>query len=310
MKKLYYFSKPKLQFVEIKNYKSKLVIYFAASVLVISSVIFGSFFVINSIVNSSRSYNKLKAENKELRSSLDKMISQYKGLNEELNNLAKSNNVLRLAVNLQPVSGDVSQLGIGGGSFNNSIDFLTTPDEEKLKSALNYVDEISRKVGFEKNQYIEISKKFKENKKLYEDIPAIEPCSGTIGDGFGMRMHPILHIMRMHEGIDFVTDSGTPVYVTGDGVVDFVGVKEGFGETVEVNHGFGYTSIYAHLSKTLVREGQKVNRGQEIALSGDTGLSTGPHLHYEVHHDGVALDPQGFFFGNLGFFELTNRTNK
>ncbi len=309
MKKLYYFSKPKLQFVEITNYKSKLVIYFAASVLVISSIIFGSFYVINSVVNSSQSYTALKAENKELKSNLDKMIGQYKKLNIELNKLAKSNNVLRLAANLDPVSGDVSQVGIGGGSFDNSMDFLTNPDEEKLKSAISFVDEISRKIDFEKNQFIEISNKLKENKKLYEDIPAIEPCNGTIGDGFGMRMHPILHIERMHDGIDFVTNEGTPVYVTGDGTVDFTGVKEGFGIVVEVNHGFGYTTVYAHLSKILVKDGQKVKRGQEIALTGDTGLSTGPHLHYEVHHDGVALDPQEFFFGNLGFFELTKRTN-
>ena len=309
MKKLYFFSKPKLQFVEIKNYKSKLVIFFAASVLVISSLFFGTFFVINSMTNSSQSYSELKAENEELKSNLDKMITQYKNLNGELNSLTKSNNILRLAANLDPVSGDVTQLGIGGGSFDNSIDFLTNPDEGKLKSAISFVDEISRKIDFEKNQYLEISQKIKENKKLYEDIPAIEPCSGTIGDGFGMRIHPILHIKRMHEGIDFVTDDGTPVYVTGNGIVDFTGVKEGFGNVVEVNHGFGYTTIYAHLSKILVRDGQKVKRGQEIALTGDTGLSTGPHLHYEVHHDGVALDPQEFFFGNLGFFELTNRTN-
>ena len=309
MKKLYYFSKPKLQFVEIANYKSKLVIYFTASVLIVSSIIIGTFFAINTLTNSSQSYSSLKTENAELKLNLDKMITQYKDLNNELNKLAKSNNVLRLAANLNPVPGDVSQVGIGGGSFDNSMDFLTNPDEEKLKSAISFVDEISRKIDFEKNQYVEISNKFKENKQLYKDIPAIEPCNGPIGDGFGMRMHPILHIERMHEGVDFVVDQGTPVFVTGDGVVEFAGTKEGFGNVVEVNHGFGYTTVYAHLSKILVREGQKVKRGQQIALSGDTGLSTGPHLHYEVHHDGVALNPKGFFFGNLGFFELTNRTN-
>jgi murein DD-endopeptidase MepM/ murein hydrolase activator NlpD len=111
----------------------------------------------------------------------------------------------------------------------------------------------------------------------------------------------------MHEGIDFSTDIGTPVYATGDGVVDFSGFKEGFGLMVEIDHGFGYITIYGHLSSSLVNVGQKVTRGKEIALSGNSGLSTGPHLHYEIHHDGEALNPDGFFFGNLGFLELTSK---
>jgi len=272
-------------------------------------MLFGTFYVVNLVANSSKSYGALKAENEELRSKLDNMIADYKNINEQLDNLTKSSNSLRLAVNLKPISVDETEVGIGGGSFNNAMDFFTNPDEEKLKSALSFVDEISRKIDYEKNQYLEISNKFKDNQKLYADIPAIMPCNGAIGDGFGMRMHPILHIERMHDGLDFIVNEGSPVFVTGDGVVDFTGVKEGFGNVVEVNHGFGYTTVYAHLSRIIVKEGQKVKRGQEIALSGNTGLSTGPHLHYEVHHDGVALDPQQFFFGNLGFIELTKRNN-
>ena len=221
--------------------------------------------------------------------------------------MAKANNELRIAANMQPVSSEENMVGIGGGSFDNNLDFVTNPSEEKLVKVLSYVDEVSRKINFEKSQYIDISNKLKENQKLYSAIPAIKPCSGTISDGFGMRMHPILHIKQMHEGIDFTTDIGTPVYATGDGVIDFVGNKEGFGLVVEIDHGFGYETVYGHLSRTLVKEGQKVTRGKEIALSGNSGLSTGPHLHYEVHHDGVALNPDGFFFGNLGFLELTSK---
>ena len=120
-------------------------------------------------------------------------------------------------------------------------------------------------------------------------------------------MHPILHILRMHEGIDFEAEVGTPVYATGNGVISFVGHRGGYGLAVEINHGFGYVTVYAHLSKTEVKEGQRVKRGQEIAKTGDTGLSTGPHLHYEVRHNGIALNPNQFFFGDLGFFELTSK---
>ena len=111
----------------------------------------------------------------------------------------------------------------------------------------------------------------------------------------------------MHDGIDIVADYGSPVYAPGNGVVDFVGHKEGYGLTIEIDHGFGYRTIYAHLSKSLVREGEHIDRGDQIAKTGDSGLSTGPHLHYEVHHNGVKLNPENFFFGDLGFFELTSK---
>jgi murein DD-endopeptidase MepM/ murein hydrolase activator NlpD len=102
-----------------------------------------------------------------------------------------------------------------------------------------------------------------------------------------MRRHPILKIVRMHEGVDIITDTGTSVFASGRGKVDFVGRRGGYGLTVEINHGFGYRTVYAHLSKTLVKSGQTIDRGHLIALSGNSGLSTGPHLHYEVHHNGI-----------------------
>lgn len=307
MKKLYYFSKPKLQFVEIRNYKSKLIIYFLLSLVVFSSIITGAYYFISTIANSSKSLISLRAENRELKENLDRMLTLYKNLNIQVDSLAKTDNNLRNAVNLQPISNDEKMIGIGGGSFDNSLDFLTSVSEEKLKQVLSYVDDVSRKINFEKTQYIEISNKIKENKQLYRAIPAIKPCNGVITDGFGMRIHPILHIKRMHEGIDFNVESGSPVFATGDGTIDFVGNKEGFGLVVEIDHNFGYQTIYAHLSQAIVHEGQKVKRGEEIALSGNSGLSTGPHLHYEVHQNGVALNPDEFFFGDLGFFELTSK---
>jgi len=119
-----------------------------------------------------------------------------------------------------------------------------------------------------------------------------------------MRMHPILKIRRMHEGLDIVTNLGTPVHSTGDGRVEFVGRKGGYGLCVEINHGFGYRTIYGHLSKAEVKKGQKVKRGTEIAKSGTSGLSTGPHLHYEVEHNGVKQNPEGFFFDDLNYFAV------
>ena len=304
MKNFYYFSKSKLQFIEIKNYKAKLAVYFTLSVVVFSAIIFGGYFIVTSIANSQKTFRTMRNENKILKDNLDKMASRYERLNNELDSLDKANSSLRTVANLQPLSNDELNLGIGGGSFNNVLDFFKSPSEEKLNSLSNYVDLVSRKVAFEKAQYVEISNQLKTNQALYACIPAIKPCEGDISDGFGMRFHPILHIEAMHEGIDFVTNIGSSVHATGNGTVEFVGERGGFGLAVMIDHGFGYETVYAHLSQAEVHEGQKVFRGQEIAKSGNSGLSTGPHLHYEVHHNGVILNPADFFFGNLGFFEL------
>ncbi|MBN1300266.1 MAG: M23 family metallopeptidase [Melioribacteraceae bacterium] len=120
-----------------------------------------------------------------------------------------------------------------------------------------------------------------------------------------MRYHPILKIRRMHYGIDILANRGTEVYAPGAGVVEFVGRKGGHGNTVIINHGFGYKTLYAHLSKFKVKKGQSVKRGDLIALSGSSGsLATGPHLHYEVTHNGIALDPRNFIFDDVKIFEF------
>ena len=307
MKKLYYFSKSKLQFIEVRHYKVKFIAYFTLAVVMLSSMIFGGYYFLSPIIDPGHNFVSLKEENSFLKNKLNNISTKYEVLNKELDSLASVNNNLRLAVNLKPISKDERKVGVGGGYFDNSLDFLSDNSELKLKNVLSYVDEVSRKVAFEKSEYVEISKKLKENKKLFAAIPAIRPCLGPISDGFGMRMHPILHIRRMHDGIDIVTNIGTPIHATGNGVIEFAGHDGGYGLAVKIKHGFGYETVYAHLSKILVREGEKVKRGEVIAKSGTSGLSTGPHLHYEVHHNGIKVNPAGFFFGDLGFFELTKK---
>jgi murein DD-endopeptidase MepM/ murein hydrolase activator NlpD len=161
------------------------------------------------------------------------------------------------------------------------------------------------KVKFEKNQANEIANQLNLNQKLYESIPAIKPTVGNYSiNGFGMRRHPILGIRKFHSGLDINCNWGTPVRASGNGKVISVERQSGFGLVVEIDHGFGYLTIYAHLSKALVKRGDRVTRGQLIAKSGNSGLSSGPHLHYEVHHNGKALDPIDFFFDEYTFFDL------
>ncbi len=286
-----------------KNFASKRILI----VLTIFSVIFGSYSIFSILGSPDFNIQSLRSENKSLKKELKAMMSNYKELSVKIDSLAKTNNDLRLAVNLHPISDDELKVGVGGGYFDNSIDFLSNDAEDELRKASSFVDEISRKIDFEKQQFSEISNQLKENRKLSLCIPAIQPCEGVISDGFGLRMHPILHIRRMHEGLDFIADIGTSVYATGNGRVSFVGRKGGYGLAVELDHGFGYHTIYAHLSKVLVKEGQKITRGSIIAKTGDSGLSTGPHLHYEVEHNGVKENPAGFFFDNTDLFALTTK---
>jgi murein DD-endopeptidase MepM/ murein hydrolase activator NlpD len=308
MKKLYYFSKSKLQFVEIKHYKIKLSAYLGIGMLTAVALIFTIYSFALSWFGID-TYSSLDKENKLLRQKLNNVLVQYKSLNGELDSLLQINNDLRIAANLEPISSDEQKVGVGGGYFDNTLDFLSDDTRLKLQQANAYMDEVSRKIDFEKNQYFDISEKLKTNKKLFAAMPAIKPCTGTLAmHGFGIRLHPILNIRRMHEGVDIITERGTSVFASGNGVVDFVGYKGGLGLTVEIDHGFGYKTVYGHLSKSKVKRGAKVLRGDLIAKSGSSGLSSGPHLHYEVHHDGVKQNPIEFFFDDLNFFEASNIT--
>ncbi len=308
MKKLYYFSQSKLQFVEIKNYKRKLALLLVGAVFICSSILIGGYSVIYSLTNQDFSLSSLQFQNDMLKNKLMELKDRYTVLNNQLDSLTQVNNELRIAANLPPISGEERMLGIGGSPFDNSFDFLNNESDLKLNNALSYIEEVTRKIEFEKSQYIEISDKLLENKKLFEALPAIKPSIGTISaHGFGMRLHPILNIRRMHEGIDIITDVGTSVHAAGKGTVEFVGYRGGYGLAVEIDHGFGYRTLYAHLSAVRVKEGQRVQRGDLIAKSGNTGLSAGPHLHYEVHHNGIKQNPIEFFFDDMGFIEFKSK---
>ena len=131
---------------------------------------------------------------------------------------------------------------------------------------------------------------------FFSSIPNIKPVSGSITSTFGSRVHPIYNVALFHSGVDFSAAEGTRVHSTGDGIVAFSGYDKGYGQKVTIDHGYGFKTTYAHLSKSLVRQGQRVKRGEIIALSGNTGVSTGPHLHYEVEKDNVKVNPTAYFF--------------
>ena len=160
-----------------------------------------------------------------------------------------------------------------------------------------------------KNNYTDIEESLSSNLELFKSLPAILPTNGPIGDRFGMRLHPILRVRRMHTGVDIVVNTGAQILAPGDGKVIKVNYRSGYGRTIEIDHGYGYVTLYAHLSKSLVKRGDKVKRGDLIGISGQTGsFATGPHLHYEVKHNGVHLNPKNFIFADFKIFDLITDT--
>ncbi|MGE5411195.1 MAG: M23 family metallopeptidase [Clostridiales bacterium] len=313
MNSFYYFSKTRLKLVEIKSFPKKFLALFVSMVLLVSSLLFGSYFLIRALWSSGSEVSSLENENKELTGKVKELIKLYGKLNNQVDSLSKANNDLRLAADLPPVDQVDRKFGTGGGVFDNYFNFSKHSSKLNFDELTNFVDAVQNKIAFEKTNYFEISSKLKNNRLLYESIPAIKPAAGVVTEhGFGMRLHPILNIVRMHDGIDIVAEVGTPVVAPGRGVISFVGEKGGYGLCIEIDHGFGYRTVYGHLSVADVKVGQNIKRGEMIGRTGNTGLSTGPHLHYEVHHDGIALDPAGFMFDDLELFELSakNKTSE
>lgn len=165
------------------------------------------------------------------------------------------------------------------------------------------VDMLAKEIYTQAKSYDEILAMSKTQEIRMENIPAIQPVMNKdlkrVASGYGMRIDPVYHVRRFHQGMDFTAPTGTEVFATGNAKVKFAGWKQGYGNTVILDHGFGYETLYAHLYKSLVRKGQKVRRSDIIALVGNTGKSTGPHLHYEVRLNGRPVDPRNYYFYDL-----------
>ena len=161
-----------------------------------------------------------------------------------------------------------------------------------------------RKLYIESKSQDEVVSLAEKKEKLYAAIPAIQPISNkqllALSSGFGWRTHPIYKVKKMHPGIDFAASIGTPIYATADGTIEQVSVKfSGYGKMVEIDHGFGYRTRYAHMHGFAVRSGQSVKRGDLIGYVGNTGMSTAPHLHYEVLINGGQVNPVHYFYNDL-----------
>jgi murein DD-endopeptidase MepM/ murein hydrolase activator NlpD len=176
-------------------------------------------------------------------------------------------------------------------------------DDELGNEISKTLHNITVRIAYQVQSYNAIEKLINNQEAKLASIPAIQPVSNKqlnrIASGFGMRIHPIYGIAKMHAGMDFTAPQGTPIYATGDGRVTTAGSGTGTGNHVIINHGYGYETEYMHMVRIKVRNGQTVKRGEVIGWVGSTGASTGPHLHYEVHINGSPVDPVYFFYNDL-----------
>jgi murein DD-endopeptidase MepM/ murein hydrolase activator NlpD len=242
---------------------------------------------------------RLERTNSVLVSRLEDMGKTVEAINSELGEIAEQDDELRTVIGLQPLSKDVREVGIGGTeyTFNIKDEVSGFDDNLKLGRQLENLDKISRGVKLELKSYKEMLLTYKLKSDSLAHLPALRPVlKGRVSSRFGSRIHPLYKVRKHHEGLDISAPRGTPVYASADGVVRFSGYYGGYGKMVKINHHYGFETRYAHMSKIVVRKGEKVRRGQKIGEVGSTGVSTAPHLHYEVRFKERALNPSHYYF--------------
>ena len=298
----YYYTDERLNLTEVKWVKLKLFGFIFGFVLLSLAVIL----VVNHLANDviGLGYNRVAAltkENNSLRSQVESLTSQMENLDDAIARLSDQGNKLRLMVDLPKVDEGVLSGWTGGAVGEPAIDLGLDQTSRVLESSLETLQKLNGEIRVQEQSYAEIVKKYDFNKNYFAALPALKPMDGYYSvSGFGPRMHPVLGVFKTHEGLDIINDVGTAVYASGDGTIEMAGQSGGgFGIAVVINHGYGYQTLYAHLSKVRLREGQRVKRGDLIATSGRTGLVTGPHLHYEVRYKGVCKNPADFFFDDV-----------
>ncbi len=235
---------------------------------------------------------------------------QYKILNDRvdhaqavINDLAdRDNNIYRVIFEAEPIPVEKRMRGYVNESRYEDLKKYRNSDI--VVNTYRKLDAVVNQIYMQSKSYDQVFKLAKDKEKMLASIPAIRPVDfkdlRRIGSFFGYRTDPFYKVPKFHYGLDFTAAVGTPIYATGDGVVESAEYNTGgYGVQLVINHGFGYKTLYAHLSKFLVQEGQKVVRGQKIALMGNTGKSTAPHLHYEVIKNGTKINPIDFFFNDI-----------
>jgi len=314
-KNLYYFDDENLQYEKVKpTIKNKILRILS---VVFSGIIFSSFviFIAYTFFNSPKELmQKREIEQYELQFGI--MQERLNRLEEVADNLQeRDDDIYRVIFESEPVPADIRHAGIGGSNRYGIFDGYKSG--EMLTETAKAIDQLSNQLYVQSISFDSVFKMAKEMEEMAACIPAIQPISDKykrrISDFYGYRIHPIYKRRVFHDGLDFSAPSGTEIYAAADGVVEKAKKSRyGYGNTIVVNHGYGYKTVYAHMKSFAVRRGKKVKRGQLIGYVGNSGLSTAPHLHYEVQRHGRKVNPIYYFFNDLSpadYEEIISKAN-
>jgi murein DD-endopeptidase MepM/ murein hydrolase activator NlpD len=257
-------------------------------------------------------YNRFipKPQDLAMNSKYTAMKDNYSALNDKVKTLQdqlgvlekRDNDVYRSIFEANPMPDSAREKMIEKQKEFDKVNIIG--DDTIADAVAQTLDKLTARAAFQLNSYTEIEKLIKNQDVKLACIPAIQPVSNKdltrIASGFGMRIDPVYGTPKMHKGLDFAAPQGTPIYATANGTVAVAGFTDGgYGNHVEINHGYGYETIYGHMVKVKVHSGQHVTRGEVIGWVGSTGKSTGPHCHYEIHVNGEAVDPVYFFYNDI-----------
>jgi murein DD-endopeptidase MepM/ murein hydrolase activator NlpD len=215
----------------------------------------------------------------------------------------RDDNIYRTIFESEPLPKSIRYGGTGGSDKYSA--FESYENSELLLSTTERLDELIKRLYIQSKSFDDVVRMAKNKEKLIASIPAIMPINQkdlahAVTSGFGWRTHPIYKTPEFHPGMDFTAETGTPIYATGDGIVEVAdNLAQGYGNHVVIDHGFGYETLYGHMSRIKARVGQKVLRGELIGWVGSTGLSTAPHVHYEVIKNGEKVNPINFYYNDL-----------
>ena len=270
----------------------------------LTGAIFGSIFFFLAITYmDSPKEKQLRRESKQLQlryEFLNKKLDEVSAVLEDIED--RDDNIYRVIFEAEPIAKNIRNAGFGGVNRYKELEGYRS--SELMKESSKKMDIILKKLYIQSRSYDEVMEMAMKKKDLLASIPAIQPVSNKdlkrMASGFGYRIDPHYKTRAFHAGMDFTAPSGTAIYATGNGKVARADNKaKGYGNHVRIDHGYGYVTLYAHMSKILVKIGQDVKRGDIIGLVGNTGKSVGPHCHYEVRKNGDPLNPVNFYFNDL-----------
>ena len=317
----YYYDSENLAYRKIKTRKRK---KFGVAVLfLVASALFGllSFIILLNTPYFETPKDRLQAreiENLKLNYAiLNKKLDQANSVVDAIEE--RDNNVYRAYFNKKSIPDSIRNIGLPGVNRYKKLEGYN--NSQLVMNTTKRIDVLNKELEIQSKSLDDILKLAEAKSDFLSAIPAIQPVRNenlkNLASGFGYRTDPFTKVKKMHEGMDFSAKTGTPVYATGDGIIERADNNaSGYGNHIVIRHGFGYETLYAHLSKYNAKAGQKVNRGDIIGYVGSTGRSEAPHLHYEVHKNGKVVNPLNFYYGNISAVEyvaiahLANQENQ